>query len=181
MTNTFVLFFLRSFFCCSLFFQFACLSRWFFNLSRGVHWLLLQYSQEQMCRESGSSRWGLKILKEAEQSQLEANGSAELVNTSSRLGKAEGENFPVPSATTELPSANFTTWLCYSQFPKHVCECLNLNKQEAMTVLGTIGCCELRLRGKFGGSRIWESFARISCCKTGKWRLSSCCSEWGNS
>lgn len=55
-----------------------------------------------MCRESGSSRWGLKILKEAEQSQLEANGSAELVNTSSRLGKAEGEIFQFL-----LPPQNF--------------------------------------------------------------------------
>lgn len=72
-------------------------------------------------------------------------------------GKQREKFFPVPSATTELPSANFTSWLCYSQFPKHVCECLNLNKQEAMTVLGTIGCCELRLREKFGGSRMWES------------------------
>lgn len=120
-----------------------------------------------MGKEPGSAYRGLKILNEAGES-LEANGSIVLVHSSSRLVKAEGEIFPVSSWTAELPLANFTTWLWYSHFPNWVCECLNLNKQEAMTVLdnlGTTSCCELRQRkGKVWGLENGGKFCSFLPC-----------------
>lgn len=137
-----------------------------------VHLLLLPYSQKHMGKEPGSACWGLKTLSEAGES-LEANGSIVLVNSSSRPVKAEGEIFPIASWTTELPLANFKTWLWYSHFPNWVCECLNLNKQEAMTTLGnlgTISCCERRQRK----AKVWrlENWGKFSSfCFVIDWQM----------